>query len=397
MKRETITLKNKERFLKTHVIPEEKLRRAASLATEKLLDLNHRLGFGYPGTCSKAFKYELSDVTNWESGMYTGSYWLAYQLTGNEEFKDIALSHIPSYKKNIDELVNIHDHDVGFMYSPSVVAAYKLTGDEKFKDIALRTAKFYYDNSYSKEGKFIIRFYGARKQDWGCRTMMDSLMNAPFLFWASRESGVKEYYEAAHAHTLTTEELLIREDGSSFHHYQFDPNNNDAPLKGVTFQGHKDDSCWSRGHSWGVYGFPIAYSYTRDEKLRDVHRDVTYFMLNHLPEDLVPYWDYDFSEPSRSFRDSSAAVIAVCGMLEMARNIDDEEEKAIFRNAASMIMESIIDHYTDDIGVKYDGLIHHVTHAVPFDQGFDECAVYGDYFYLEALMRLIDPDWKMYW
>ncbi len=398
MKRNKIELLDKERFLKPRKIDREKLSLAAKNASDKLLKFYKSNGFGYPGTCSKKFKYILADTTNWESGMYTGCYWLAYELTGNEEFKEIALSHIPSYKKNIDEKINLNDHDVGFMYTPSVVAAYKLLGDESYKKIALRTAEYFYENSYSKEGKFIIRYFGARKEEWGCRTMMDSLMNAPFLFWASKESGNKDYYNAAIEHNLTTEQLLIREDGSSFHHYQFDPNNNDAPVRGLTFQGYKDTSCWSRGHAWGVYGFPIAYTYTQDERLKAVHRDVAYFMLNNLPSDAVPYWDYDFKEPSRSFKDASAALISACGLLEMAKHLPDtDEDKTIFTNAATMMVEAVIDHYTDNIGVDYDGLVHHVTHAVPFNDGFDECAVYGDYFYLEALLRLLNPDWKMYW
>ncbi len=397
MKRNNIFLTDKERFLKPHKIDRAKLELCAKRATDKLLELYKRKGFGYPGTCSKDFEYTLTDVTNWESGMYTGSYWLAYQLTGNEKFKNIALSHLPSYEDNVNRAVNINDHDVGFMYSPSCVAAYKLTGDIHAREVALRAAKYFYDNSYSQKGKFIIRVFKARHEPWGCRTMMDSLMNAPFLFWAANESGNEDYYKAALDHNMTTENLLIREDGSSFHHYQFEVGS-EQPLNGVNFQGHKDDSCWSRGLSWGVYGFPIAYSYTKNEKLKNVHHDIAYYLLNNLPKDNVPYWDFDFSDAEPSYKDVSAALISACGLHEMARQLDDGcEDKAIFMNAAAMMLESVIDNYTGDIGKDYDGLVHHVTHAVPFDQGFEECAVYGDYFYLEALMRFLNPDFKMYW
>ena len=226
--------------------------------------------------------------------------------------------------------------------------------------------------------------------------MMDSLMNAPFMFWASQMTGNMEYYQAAVDHNKTTYKYLIRDDGSSYHHYQFDPETA-GPVGGFTFQGHRDESCWSRGHSWGVYGFPIAYSYCKEPFLVDAHTDVTYFMLNHLPEDLVPYWDYDFTEGDEP-RDASAGAIAVCGMHEMLRHLPaDAEQRAIYESAAPRILESIIDNYTGDIGEEYDGLIHHVTHAVPFKYGIDEMAVYGDYFYLEALLRYLKPDWNRYW
>jgi unsaturated chondroitin disaccharide hydrolase len=137
---------------------------------------------------------------------------------------------------------------------------------------------------------------------------MDSMMNAPFLFWGGTVTGNEEYTKAGRDHTKTTETYLIREDGSSFHHYQFDPATA-GPVGGVTLQGNSDDSCWSRGHAWGVYGFPIAYSYTGAEFITEVHKDIAYFMLNHLPEDNIPYWDYDFVSGDQP-RDSSSGAIS---------------------------------------------------------------------------------------
>ena len=119
--------------------------------------------------------------------------------------------------------------------------------------------------------------------------------------------------------------------------------------------------------------------------------------MRYLPDDLIPYWDYDFTSGDHP-RDTSAGAIAVCGMLEMCKYLpNDAEQKPIFESAAAQMLEAIIDGYTGDIGVEYDGLIHHVTHAKPQGQGIDECAVYGDYFYLEALVRYLKPDWKRYW
>ena len=120
-------------------------------------------------------------------------------------------------------------------------------------------------------------------------------------------------------------------------------------------------------------------------------------MLNHLPEDMVPYWDYDFMEGDEP-RDTSASVVAVCGMNEMCRYLpDDAPQKAIFESAAGQLLDAVIDHYTGDIGTPYEGLIHHVTAGVPQKIGINECAMYGDYFYLEALMRYKNPGWVRYW
>ena len=394
---EKVTLKNPERFSKPHVIKREKLEAAAKAACDKLEAFARKNGaLGFPGTCSVDHKYVLKINDNWECGMYTGCYWLAYELTGNEFFREVAEAQLPSYRRRVDEKIGMDDHDVGFVMSPSCVAAYKLTGNEEAKKTALDAMEYYFPTSYSKEGKFIIRMHTAWASGDGCRTMMDSLMNAPFLFWAANETGNEEYRQAAIDHTKTTEKCLIRADGSSFHHYQFDPKDA-SPVKGITFQGYADDSCWSRGHAWGVYGFPIAYSYCKEDFLAKVHKDITYFMLNRLPEDNIPYWDYDFTSGDEP-RDASAGACSVCGMHEMCRYLPDgAEEKAIFESAGAQMLEAIIDKCTGDIGKEYDGLIYHVTHAKPQGYGIDECAVYGDYFYLEALLRYLKPDWKKYW
>ena len=189
---------------------------------------------------------------------------------------------------------------------------------------------------------------------------------------------------------------MIREDGSSYHHYQFEVGSH-KPLYGLTFQGNRDESTWSRGHSWGVFGFPVAYGYTKDEKLLLLEHDVAYYMLNHLPSDFVPYWDYDYTEGDEP-RDSSAGAIAACGLLEVVKYLPDSaKEKTIYKNAANLILNGIIDTCTGDMGEDYDGLICNVTHARRFNIGVGGCNPYGDYFYLEALMRLKNPDWKALW
>ena len=398
MEKQTLKLENPERFSKPHVIDKEKLWAAAKAACAKLKARVERDGIAFPATCSKDYKYAQGENNNWECGMYTGCFWLAYQLTGDEFFKNVAFEQLKTYRTRWENRVGVDDHDVGFVYHIGCVPAYKLFGDEEAKKLALEVFDYYYNTSYSKEGRFIIRLHKSRANGnaSGYRTMMDSLMNAPYFCWASEATGNPEYKQAAIDHVKTTADNLIREDGSSFHHYQFDIETS-APLHGVTLQGNSDDSCWSRGHSWGIYGFPIAYSYENAQFIKDTHKKVAYFMLNHLPDDMIPYWDYDFVDGDEP-RDSSAGAISACGFLEMASMMDDSEpDKAIFECAAAKLLEAVIDNCTGDIGVDYDGLICHVTHAKPQGQGIDECAAYGDFFYLEALARYLLPDFKKYW
>lgn len=396
---EKIVLNNPEKYAELPKIDKAKLEKAAETAINKLEERNKRLGLdGYPWMCSKNYRYELRPNNDWQHGMYSGCNWLAYELTGDKYFRECAEYQFKSFRERFDKGVGIDDHDLGFVYIPSALAMYKITGSEEAKKLALDAATYLRDFNYSQLGKFIIRsrLRCTPESPDGCRTMMDSLMNAPLMFWAAEETGDERFYRAALDHNRTTEQLLIRANGSSYHHYQFDVATH-GPVKGLTFQGHSNESTWSRGHSWGVYGFAITYSYTKEQFVRDVHKGVSLFMLNHLPEDMIPCWDYDFTTPE-NYRDASAACISACGMREMSSNLKDgDPDKVLFESAAYQLVNAVIDKCTCDIGTPFDGFIHHVSHALPQGYGFDECAVYGDYFYLEALTRYLKPDWKRYW
>ena len=401
---EKITLNNPERFQKPYSISREKLVKAAEIACNKLEKMGREHGdrFPMPIKEEKFRKYQYGDNYNWIHGMYTGCYWLAYEITGEKIFRDIAESQLHTYRKRYEEKIGMDDHDVGFVFTPSCIAAYKLTGNEFARKAALDAADYFYKYDYSHVGRYIIRIHIHPNPERGYRTMMDSLMNAPLLYWAGQETGNADYIKAASDHVRKTERYLVRGDGSTYHHFQFVKETGE-PVRGLTLQGHSDESCWSRGHSWGVYGFPIAYTHDRSQDyLPQLHKDITYFMLNHLPEDNIPYWDYDFVSGDEP-RDSSAGLIAVCGMNEMCKHLPDTaEQKPIFESAAAQILDSTIDLCTGDmggdVGTDYDGLVYHVTGAVPQGEGeWDAVDVYGDYFYLESLARYLNPDFKMYW
>lgn len=392
-----ITLHHPDRFMHEHKIPEEKIDRAIETALHKLEEHIPQWMESFAKTCSVDFLYPHGANDNWVCGMQTGVYWLAYELSKKSCFLEIAAKQTETFRNRLEKKAGMDDHDVGFAFTPSCIAGYKVTGREEYRKTALDACEYYYRTSYAKKGGFILRAWNW-PGDAGCRTMMDTMMNVPFLFWCGEQTGKKEYTEAAVSQCAITEQYLIREDASSYHHYQFDPDTQ-KPLYGLTWQGYSDESCWARGQTWAVYGYPIAYSYCRESYMPDLHRDVTYYMLNRLPETWIPKWDLIFTgQDEDQPYDSSAGVVAVCGMLEMCRYLPDTApQKKIYENAAARMLEAVIDNCTGDIGKEYDGLIYHVTHALPQKAGIDECAIYGDYFYLEALMRYKNHDWKRYW
>jgi unsaturated chondroitin disaccharide hydrolase len=251
----------------------------------------------------------------------------------------------------------------------------------------------------------MIRFYEKAGiiQAWGNlndpanrgRIIIDCAMNLPLLFWAAKETGNPYYREAAEQHIEKANRHLIRADWSAYHTFYFDTETG-VPLGGKTAQGYSDDSCWSRGQAWGILGNALCYRYTRKDRLLENSRGLARYFLNRLPEDLVAYWDLVFTSGSEE-RDSSAAAIAACGLLELSRALPPvDPERRIFENAALHIAASLTASYTTAQEPASTGILLHGVYAKPDQKGVDECTSFGDYFYVEALTRIL-TNWKPYW
>lgn len=352
----------------------------------------------FPAASSENNFYHEFENTDWTEGFWTGQLWLAYEYGKNETLKKAALCQVDSMLRRIIDHVNTDHHDMGFLYSPSCVAAYKLTGYENGKKAALLAADNLLTRFQPKGGFF--QAWGKMGDPDNYRLIIDCLMNMPLLFWASEISGDSEYIDKAKQHIKTAMNNIIRPDSSTYHTYFFDPQTGE-PLKGVTCQGNRDGSAWARGQAWGIYGSAIAYSKLRNSEYIDIFRSVTDYFVSHLPDDLIPYWDFDFDTGSDEPRDSSAGVIAVCGMLEMSKYLPDEESEK-YTSIAKKLMRALVNKCAVKSTDESNGLLLHGTYAKKtptntcVNSGVDECNAWGDYFYLEALTRLT-KDWELYW
>ena len=331
----------------------------------------------------------------WHCGFWTGILWHAYELTGNEKYKEVALSQVPSYLYRIENKIGVNHHDMGFVFTPSCVAAYKLCGNEDAKKAAILAAD-HLCTRYREKGQF-IQAWGNIGDPKSYRLIVDCLLNVPLLYWASEVTGDPKYDEIAFNHFNTTAEVCARPDASTYHTYYFDPETG-APVRGVTAQGASDDSAWARGQTWGIYGPLLTYIYKKNDKAMNLFKATTSYYLNYLPEDYVAFWDLSFTDGDDEPRDSSSGAIALCGMLEGIKYMDENDPlRKIFVNATKRIMNSLIDNYlTKDIP-ESNGLLLHATYGKPQGNGIDEMNIWGDYFYMEALHRMLDPDWKLYW
>jgi len=375
---------------------------ARALATIRR-NLN-RFGDRYPDDTTAAGRYPLRPAAGgipeggnrgWTTGFWPGLQWLAWELTGERGFRDAARASAADFGRRLADGQDLDTHDLGFLYTLSCVPAWERLGDEAARDAALRAA-----------GHLMGRFLPAAGiiQAWGDladpaqrgRTIIDSLMNLPLLTWAGQQTGDPRYADAVRRHTGQLREHMLRADDSTFHTYYWDAETG-QPRFGATEQGAHDDSCWARGQAWGIYGFALNYRATGDPALAEASRRCAGYFLGHLPADLVPCWDLAYPGDSGALRDSSAAAIAVCGLLELSGLDRDADRATHYRQAADDILDSLIAGYTPDPAGASDALLLRGVYDMPKGIGVDEGTLWGDYFYLEALARRTRPGWRPYW
>ena len=375
---------------------------ARALATIRR-NLN-RFGDRYPDDTTAAGRYPVRPAAGgipeggnrgWTTGFWPGLQWLAWELTGERGFRDAARASAADFGRRLADGQDLDTHDLGFLYTLSCVPAWERLGDEAARDAALRAA-----------GHLMGRFLPAAGiiQAWGDladpaqrgRTIIDSLMNLPLLTWAGQQTGDPRYADAVRRHTGQLREHMLRADDSTFHTYYWDAETG-QPRFGATEQGAHDDSCWARGQAWGIYGFALNYRATGDPALAEASRRCAGYFLGHLPADLVPCWDLAYPGDSGALRDSSAAAIAVCGLLELSGLDRDADRATHYRQAADDILDSLIAGYTPDPAGASDALLLRGVYDMPKGIGVDEGTLWGDYFYLEALARRTRPGWRPYW
>jgi unsaturated chondroitin disaccharide hydrolase len=378
---------------------------AAVAAALRTLDANlDAFGDRYPADTTVGNRYPLRPPTGgqpvganvgWTTSFWPGMLWLAHDLSGEERYRRAAVSHVDSFADRVARRIDLDTHDLGFLYTLACVIPARRGTDGPARSAALAAADHLMARLLEPAG--IIQAWGDLQDPrQRGRTIIDSLMNTPLLFWASQATGDERYAVAARRHTSQLREHILRPDGTTFHTFYWDPATG-APLRGETEQGQADDSCWARGQAWGIYGFSVNHRHTGDPSLLVAAQTCADYFLAHLPADHVPYWDLEFTDGSGEERDSSAAAIAACGLIELADNLTDLTRADDYRRTAHRILRSLIDNYAADAPPTSNALLLHGVYDKPKSVGVDEGNLWGDYFYLEALLRATDPGWTSPW
>lgn len=324
--------------------------------------------------------YTLNDNHNWLAAFWPGMLWLSYAASDEPVFRETAVSLLPTFRARLAEGVHI-THDLGFLYTLSGRAQWQLTGDEDARRLALKAAEALLAR-YRRPGQYIQAWRPVGDPEEGGRMIADTMMNIPLLFWAGAQTGNGRYHDAAYHHAQTSRRYLMREDGSSFHTYFFNQETG-VPIAGRTHQGHDDHSLWARGHAWLIYGFALAGHWCGEPDFLDAARRAADRFLAELPPDQIPLWDLRLPPEAPTYRDSSAAAIAACGLLRIAQLADDPQAQA----EGERLVTALINHCleTDPAG---EGLLKHGALHIPKGWAPDDYLIFGDYFFLEALLTL---------
>lgn len=322
------------------------------------------------------------DKTEWCGGFWPGILWYDYEFTGDAKLKEEA----EKYTESLEFLSRIpaYDHDLGFLVFCSYGNAYRLTHEEKYKQVILDTADSLATLFNPRVGT-ILSWPREVPTFGGHNTIMDNLINLEMLFWAAKNGNKPYLKEIAVSHADKTMANQFRPDYTSYHVAVYDTLTGDF-VRGCTHQGYADESMWARGQAWGIYGYTVAYRETGTHRYLDFVQQVADAFLKDLPEDGVPYWDYNDPRIPNAPRDASAAAVVASALLELSTYLPGEKGDGYRKKAVRMLASLSSDAYA--CGDRKPAFLMHSTGHHPAGSEIDASIIYADYYYIEALLRL---------
>ena len=328
------------------------------------------------------------DGSDWVVGFYSGILLLTLQMTGEIALLNSVRARRPVFRRILESRRH-RTHDVGFQFSLHSVGDWLLTGDATSRDMALGAANTLIGR-FRPEGGYIQAWSPLSPQDRqqaafvNGRMIADTMQNLALLHWAYRETGITDYREVAEIHAQTTADYLVRSDATSFHTFVFDPATGE-PRRGETHQGYADDSCWARGQAWLIHGFAQCHAATGNPDHLATARRLAAKAMDLLGERTVPLWDYALPATEPQHVDSSAAAVMAAGVYLLAAHVPTEEA-ARWRGFGDRLIDGLLSTCDLTRTPNAQGFLAHGAAHVPAGR-CDTMLPYGDYYFMEALMR----------
>lgn len=323
--------------------------------------------------------FRTADIYWWCSGFFPGSLWYTYLYTGDERMKELAHKHTAK----IDSIMFVRfDHDLGFQMNCSFGNALRITGDPRYEQRMIEAAHAL-ASRYSPDTK-LLRSWSHGK--WEFPVIIDNMMNLELLLEGYRLCGDKTLYDIAVSHADVTMKNHFREDHTCWHLVNYDPASGDI-LGKQTVQGYADDSAWARGQAWAIYGYVMMYQKTGLERYLSHAEKIADMLIARLPEDGIPYWDFDDPAVPDALRDASAGAVMASAFCRLSHLASDRKLAARCAETADRQIRTLAsEEYLASPGENHNFLLKHSVGFLRNNSEVDAPLTYADYYFLEALL-----------
>ena len=335
------------------------------------------------GDKQKGWNCRKATAEEWCDGFWPGILWMDYQLFGDNVVRTAAEGYTNSLRGIAYR--PCYDHDIGFLMFCSYGKGYEVNHSQDYKNVILASADSLATLFNPIVGTILSWPREVKPRNWPHNTIMDNMINLEMLFWAAKNGGNPYLFDIAVAHADKTMKYHFRPDYTSYHVAVYDTLTGEF-IKGVTHQGYSDDSMWARGQAWAIYGYTVVYRETKDVRYLDFVQKVTDVYLKNLPEDYVPYWDFNDPSIPDAPRDASAACVVASALLELSGYLPAEKALEYKQAAVKMLASLSSDKY--QCGKSKPAFLLHSTGHLPAGSEIDASIIYANYYYMEALLRL---------
>jgi rhamnogalacturonyl hydrolase YesR len=346
----------------------------------KLADQQKDSVLMFPRTMENG-KLKLVKSRDWTSGFFAGNLWMVYELTGDEKWKQYALKYTLPLEK---EQWNGGTHDMGFKMFCSFGKAWQFTGDSAYRDVLIQSAQTLATRFNPAVG--CIRSWDHNADKWDYPVIIDNMMNLELLMWAAKETGSDTLKNIAVTHAQTTLKNHFREDNSSYHVIDYNPETGEVENRN-THQGYSDESAWTRGQAWGLYGYTMMYRETGMQEFLLQAEKIAEYLLSQpgISEGKIPYWDFNAPNiPNEPF-DASAGAIIAAALYELANY---SSKTILYNSVADKLLATLSSpEFLAPVGENAGFLLLHSTGHLPNNSEIDVPIVYADYYFLELIIK----------
>lgn len=324
-------------------------------------------------------KFVDKSIEWWCSGFYPGTMWYLYECTGDEQMLALA-------KKHTEQLESLQwydkNHDIGFQIFCSYGNGYRLTGNKAYEKVvhnAAATLITRYNPTVQS-----IRSWDSKK--WKYAVIVDNMMNLEMLMWSADRQKKQALRSVAITHANTTMRNHFRDDFSSYHLLDYDPETGEV-LRRQTVQGYADESRWARGQAWGLYGFTMMYRFTKDTAYLSQAKGIADMIISYLPKDGIPYWDFNAPDIPKAPRDASAGAIIASALIELSQFLPESQSAEYLAVAERQLRTLSSKKYLAPAGTNGNFILRHSVGHLPGNSEVDVALTYADYYFIEALTR----------